>query len=239
MVKNKKQLFYLTIIFLTTIDIILLFYIAFYPVSKTLKYSVISFDLILCAVLWIEFIYSYLHAVDKKQYFKNNSLSILGMLPIDFIFFRALRLIKLIQLIKLFVLARETTGNISKFLKQTYLDKIILVAIFFIFSITVLIRVVDPNINDIQTSVWYIFVSMTSTGYGDVVPATVSGRIIGMVAMIGGILIFASITAVISSLYVSKINRDDRQNLESKLEYLTLEVEKLNKKIDELNDNQK
>ncbi len=233
MVENKKQLFYLILIFLTVVDLLLMTYILVFP-NAALKYWVIAFDLVVCAIMWVEFIYSYLNADDKKTYLKNNSISVLGMLPIDIIFFRALRLIKLLQLIKLFVLARETRGNISNFLKQTYLDKIILAAIIFIFSITVLIRLVDSNIPDIFTALWYTIVSMTGTGYGDVVPATHFGKFIGMIAMVGGFLIFASITAVISSVYMSKISRDNRDNLESKINELNAEIEKLNKKIDEL-----
>ena len=233
MLENKKQLFYLILIFLTVVDLLLMTYILVFP-NVPLKFGVIAFDLVVCAIMWVEFIYSYLNADDKKTYLKNNSISVLGMLPIDIIFFRALRLIKLLQLIKLFVLARETRGNISNFLKQTYLDKIILAAIIFIFSITVLIRLTDSNIPDIFTALWYTIVSMTGTGYGDVVPATHLGKFIGMIAMIGGFLIFASITAVISSVYMSKISRDNRDNLESKINELTAEIEKLNKKIDEL-----
>ncbi len=233
--ENKKQLFYLALIFLTVLDVLLMAYVVFHPSYLTLRYNVFAFDLIVCIMLWIEFIYSYWHASNKKEYLKSNSLSILGMFPIDFIFFRALRLIKLIQLIKLFALARETEGKISKFLKQTYLDKIIVVMIIFVFSITVLIHIVDSNVNDILTALWYTVVSMTSTGYGDVIPATNLGKLIGMIAMTGGILIFASITAVISSLYVSRISRDNHDELKSKIDELNSEIEKLNKKIDELN----
>lgn len=231
---SKKQLVYLIIIFLTVLDLVLMGYATFYSTSRTFKFGVIVFDLILCILMWIEFIYSYLHSENKKQYLKENSLSILGMLPIDIVFFRALRLVKLIQLIKLFVLARETTGNLSKFLKHTYLDKIILISIIFSVFLTVLIRIVDSNINNLQTAFWYIVVTITSTGYGDVVPATASGRLIGIVAMIGGILIFSTITAVISSLYMSKISKANRDDLESKIEDLSEEIKKLNKKIDDL-----
>ena len=52
--------------------------------------------------------------------------------------------------------------------------------------------------------------------------------------MIGGVLIFAAITAVISSIYVSKISHDSHTDLESKIDDLTLEVKELNKKINEL-----
>lgn len=216
------------------LDIILLAFVTFYHPDSSFRYAVIAFDIAICVVLWIEFIYSYLHSEDKKYYLKDNALSVLGMLPVDFVFFRALRLLKLIQLIKLYILARETQGNVSKFLKNTYLDKIILVAIIFIFIITVLILFFDPAIDSFRTALWFIVVSMTSTGYGDVVPSTTSGQIIGIMAMIGGILIFATLTAVISSLYVSKISRDKHDALESKIDDLTCEIEKLNEKIDEL-----
>lgn len=234
MMSTRKRLFYLIIIFLTFLDILFLGYVVFFPVSSTLRYSVVAFDLIVCIILWIEFIYSYRHSKNKKKYLKDNSLSILGMFPIDFIFLRALRLVKLVQLIKLYVLARETTGNISKFLKHTLLDKIIFIAILFIFIVTVSIRLLDPSINDIPTAIWFIVVSMTSTGYGDIVPVTHSGRLIGIIAMIGGILIFATITAAISTIYMSKISRYHHDELESKIDDLTSEVERLNRKIDEL-----
>lgn len=196
--KKSQQILYLILIIATLLDILLLAYIVIFPVDSFLKHCIEAFDLILCIVLWLEFIYSYLHSDNKKQYMKDNSLSILGMLPLNFVFLRALRLIKLFQLIRVFVLARETGGYITKFLKETYLGKIILMAIIFIFAVTVSINFLDPGINGIKTSFWYIMVSMTSTGYGDIVPVSNLGRTIGIISMIGGILIFATITAVIS-----------------------------------------
>lgn len=231
---TRKRLFYLAIIILTLLDILCLASVLVHPISSNFKYFAYGYDLFVCVILWIEFIYSYLHADDRRQYLRSNSLSILGMLPIDFVFLRALRLIKLFQFIKLYVLARETTGRFSRFLKHTYLDKIGLIAILFIFIITILVSIFDSNINDIQTALWYVVVSVTSTGYGDVVPVTISGKIIGIVAMVGGILIFATVTAVISSLYVSKISRDQHSDLESKIDDLASEIERLNEKIDEL-----
>ena len=237
--KKSKQAIYLLLIFTTLMDIILLCYITFYPTSLQFSRAVFSFDLILCIVLWIEFIYSYKHSNDKRKYLEDNFLSIIGMLPVDFVFLRALRLIKLFHLIRVYVLSKDDEELISNFLKRTYLDKIIVIAILFIFICTVLIRVVDSNINNIHTAVWYIIVSMTSTGYGDIVPATTSGYVIGAVAMIGGIMIFSTITAVISSIYVSKISRHNHDSLESKIDDLTAEIDALNKKIDELKKDKK
>ena len=177
-----------------------------------------------------------MHAEDKRKFMRENAISILGMIPVDFFFLRALRLLKLVQLIKLVVILRDSERYITKFFKQTFLDKIILIAIIFIFTVTVLFRIFDSNVDNIQDALWYIVVSMTNTGYGDIVPQTVSGRLLGMLTMVGGIMIFATFTAVISSIYVSKINQDNRDALESKIDDLNSKIEKLNKKIDELNE---
>lgn len=236
---KKLKIFYLIIIVLTLLDILCLVNVMLYPVSLTFKRNVFIFDLLLCVILWIEFIYSYLHAEDRKQYLRDNLLSVLGMLPIDFIFLRALRLIKFFQLIKIFILGYETEGKISRFLQRTYLDKTIFLAIIFIFVITILITIVESDISDIHVALWYIIVSMTSTGYGDIIPSTTSGRVLGVVAMVGGILIFATFTAIISSIYVSVISKDHHDDLESRIDDLTSEIAKLNKKIDELNKKEK
>ncbi len=88
--KKSKQAFYLLLIFTTLMDIILLCYITLYPTSLQFKQVVFSFDFILCIVLWIEFIYSYKHSKDKRKYFEDNFLSIIGMLPVDFVFFKSI-----------------------------------------------------------------------------------------------------------------------------------------------------
>ena len=229
---DRKQAFYFIISILIIIDVIMVFYVSFYSTDTTLKTVFYSFDFILCIILWLEFLYGFYHCEDKKRYLLDNVLSIWGMFPFQFVLFRFFRLIKLVQYIKLFAIQRESEV-LENFLKRTYLDRIISIAILFVFSISFLITF-DYNIGDFKTAFWYIIVSMTGTGYGDVIPGTLTGKALGMVAMIGGILIFSTITAVISSIYVSRISRDSHSDLASKIDDLTFQVDELNKKIDEL-----
>lgn len=231
----KRQLAYLTGIIVTILDILFLLYITFYQVSNSFKFQVIVFDLILCAIFWVEFLYNLKKSQNRREYLKNNGIGILGMLPFNSVFLRPLRFVKLAQFIKFFIMVRDEEKNISEFIRKTYLDKIIIASIVFIVIVTVLVWMLDSNITDFKTAVWYIFVSMTSTGYGDVVPSSVSGKVVGIVAMVGGIIIFSLITAIISSAYISRLNRQNRADLESKIDNLSREVEKLNEKIDELN----
>jgi voltage-gated potassium channel len=235
---DKKQAFYLIITILIVIDLIIVFYVSFYSADLHLKTLFYAFDLILCVILWIEFIYGFYVSDNKKHYLIDNILSIWGMFPFQFVLFRPFRLVKLVQYIKLFAFHHDSVV-LENFLKRTYLDKIISVSILFVCVVSFLIKSFDTNITDFSTALWYIIVSMTGTGYGDIVPGTLTGRVIGMVAMIGGILIFATITAVISSIYVSRISKDSHSDLESKIDDLTLKVDELSKKIDELKNEEK
>jgi voltage-gated potassium channel len=123
--KNPPHSSYIILlIFLTILDLLLWGYILFYPGNSSVMSFVRIFDIGVCILLWIEFIYSYLHSNDKKQFMKENAISILGMLPADFIFLRALRLIRLVHLIKQFIVERNGEKTISNFLKQTYLESV-------------------------------------------------------------------------------------------------------------------
>lgn len=123
--KNPPPSSYIILlIFLTILDLLLWGYILFYPGNSSVMSFVRIFDIGVCILLWIEFIYSYLHSNDKKQFMKENAISILGMFPADFIFLRALRLIRLVHLIKQFIVERNGEKTISNFLKQTYLESV-------------------------------------------------------------------------------------------------------------------
>ncbi len=60
------------------------------------------------------------------------------------------------------------------------------------------------NINTFWDAVWYSVVTMTTVGYGDIVPRTVLGRIAGMFVMLSGISVVSLLTATISSIFVEQ-----------------------------------
>lgn len=60
------------------------------------------------------------------------------------------------------------------------------------------------------TSVWWALVSMTSTGYGDIVPLTPLGRVIGSLVILSGVVLVSFFTATISSLFVAAKIREGK-----------------------------
>lgn len=61
----------------------------------------------------------------------------------------------------------------------------------------------------IPAALWWGIVTMTTTGYGDVVPQTIGGRILSGVVMVGGILIFALWTGILVNGYAEELRRRD------------------------------
>jgi voltage-gated potassium channel len=59
----------------------------------------------------------------------------------------------------------------------------------------------------IPAALWWGITTMTTTGYGDVVPHTVAGRALSGIVMVGGILIFALWTGIIVNGYAEELRR--------------------------------
>lgn len=57
---------------------------------------------------------------------------------------------------------------------------------------------------------WWAVVTLTTVGYGDVVPQTVFGRCVGAVLMLGGVLTLSLVTATVASVFIERKFRRER-----------------------------
>ena len=59
-------------------------------------------------------------------------------------------------------------------------------------------------------AVWWAVVTMTTVGYGDKVPVTTGGRLIGMAVMFFGMTLISLFTATVSSIFVARKIKEGR-----------------------------
>jgi len=71
---------------------------------------------------------------------------------------------------------------------------------------------VNPNVSNVDDALWYVIVTVTSVGYGDIVPYTGLGRIIGVIAMLTAILFASLVTATTTSALLEKF-RTEREEI--------------------------
>jgi voltage-gated potassium channel len=60
---------------------------------------------------------------------------------------------------------------------------------------------------NIPEALWWAVVTLTTTGYGDVVPQTVGGRMVGSVVMVSGILVLALMTGILATGFAEEERR--------------------------------
>ena len=66
-------------------------------------------------------------------------------------------------------------------------------------------HLVDPkSFDNVWLGMWWATQTVTTVGYGDVVPNQAGGQLIASILMIGGLSFFAVLTGMITSLFVAR-----------------------------------
>jgi voltage-gated potassium channel len=66
------------------------------------------------------------------------------------------------------------------------------------------VRAIAPNdFHSVGEGIWWAIVTLATVGYGDVVPTTPWGRVLGSIVIVFGVTFLAYLTATVTSLFVS------------------------------------
>jgi len=106
-------------------------------------------------------------------------------------------------------------------LTQHTLIRIIFAITFFALIGASLVFMFESSVNEqfkaMGDAIWWVLVTMTTVGYGDKVPMTTGGRVIGIIIMFFGLALLSSFTATISSFFIAKKIKEGRGLEEIKL----------------------
>lgn len=105
------------------------------------------------------------------------------------------------QLGRVFVAERKPLGTVA----TLFLMILALGAI----TLHELERAVQPAFDSVPKALWWAVVTLTTTGYGDVVPQTPLGRLIAGIMMICGIGVFALWAGIMATGFAAENRRDD------------------------------
>ena len=78
----------------------------------------------------------------------------------------------------------------------------------------------NPKVESLFEAIYWAMSTVTSTGYGDVAPLTVKGRVLAMAVMVGGGLI----TPLYTALFATALVAPELQDVERKVTEIESEV---------------
>jgi voltage-gated potassium channel len=185
-----------------------------FPISTQSRQVVVTVEVLISILLLLDFLYLLRGAPNRRRYFVRGLgwMDLVGSLPIPF--FRFLRLIPML------VTGRHLRRNEALVARQVGLDQrakstllgFVLVAVVIFETAAILVleyEVGAPGASIVsgEDALWWSFVTVTTVGYGDMVPVTTGGRIVGIALMTVGIGLFSVITSFTADWFRRSRNR--------------------------------
>jgi voltage-gated potassium channel len=96
---------------------------------------------------------------------------------------------------------------------------IILVGTFVMYVIES--KVPNTEIKTLGDSLWWVIETITTVGYGDIVPISSLGRTVALVFMFGGILTITTIMSIVSTgFYKKRVSKEENERRQEEFEHL-------------------
>jgi voltage-gated potassium channel len=132
------------------------------------------------------------------------------LIPIDLRMLRVLRLFRLLMLVR-YSTALQTLGRVIQDEYRALLGALLVILILLLFASTAMYfleRDVQPDkFGSIPAAAWWALSTLTTVGYGDAVPHTALGKLLGGVVMLLGVGMIALPVAIIATGFSLESNR--------------------------------
>jgi voltage-gated potassium channel len=143
---------------------------------------------------------------NRRGYLRGHWIDLVALIPAGRAL-RILRTLRLLRLVRAFAGFYRALSHVSSLAEHRGLQMIVLswLGVMVICTATVYVAEgdINPAIHTPFDALWWGVTTMTTVGYGDVVPMTAEGRIAASVLMLLGIALFSAVTAIITSFLLS------------------------------------
>lgn len=142
--------------------------------------------------------------------------------------FKIVRITRLLRILRIFKVIRysskiQVLGRVLR-KERNVLLSVLAIAIFYVFLTALIMFNAEPHINPVTGAVtfedffdalYWATVTLTTVGYGDMIPATDLGRFISMVSSLFGVAIIALPSGVITASYLEELRSQRRKKQEN------------------------
>jgi len=130
-----------------------------------------------------------------------------------------------------------STSTVIEVLTRHHLDVMFGLATLFWFGAAFAIYAIEadqnPDIDNFADALWWSLITMSTVGYGEVVPVTLAGRVVAAGLIMGGLAMLGVIIANISALVISEDTIEEVDVVTAQLDEVLERLDRLEQKLDE------
>ena len=202
----------------------------------------LAIDLVI-VITYAAFVVDYLArlslATDRPRWFLRHLVDLAVI---------ALPLLRPLRLLRLLVLLAALQKAIGGAIRGRVAAYTVSGAVLLIYAASLAILETErgqpgAKIANFGDAVWWSITTVTTVGYGDLVPTTGTGRVIAVLLMMGGISLLGVVTATLASWIVQRVAQEDSEDqaataaqIEAVHEDVRLQMEGLRNEIQQLRD---
>ena len=201
------------------------------PVVYVQLFSMLDFGV--CITFMLDFCLRLYMAPVKSEYIKWGWIDLISSLP-QLEGLRWGRALRLVRIIRAFRSMRFMHKKLEDRLSDPFALVLFVSFILITFGAMSILYLESPlkegNIKTAEQALWWVFVTMTTVGYGDFYPVSMEGRILAGLLMSAGVGIFGIFTVKCTQILLSSAHEEDEKHLQEihdEVKQLRLEIREL------------
>lgn len=192
------------------------------------------FELLSNLVVWFFFVFETVLltslVADKKTYLKTNWMNLLiiaGGIPVLWGFFGYAGILRTLRLLLIVGLLFNVSNTVLGVLSRNQIGQVLVVGLVFVLMSGILIAGIDPAVETPWDGIWWAWVTVTTVGYGDIVPESNIGRMFGAVLILMGVCLFSLLTAGFAAFFISEEEGKIEEKEDVTIEQLNLVLQRI------------
>jgi len=222
-------------------DILILIFLAldFALSLKPVILSLVNFDIIVSLLIILQSAKWIKKQEHKKRYLTKNWIYIPAMIPFAYLIIllspHMHYLVVILLLFRIYALFKYAMRikDIIRITEKTRLDYATFILVgTFVFGSLLFFWVespVNPQASTLDDAAYFMIVTMSTVGYGNIVPYTGIGRFISVIAIIVGVGYAGWVTAAIATSLIEQLREERKTESEKEVKSLEIILDKLDK----------
>ncbi len=170
-------------------------------------------------VIWLVFLFetsllTYL-VHDKRRYLANNWMNliiILAGIPAEWAYTPLVGALRNLRLLLMIFLLVRVSRRLREYLAGGRIGSMLAIIGVVVVLSGIVVSRIDPSIGTVWDGMWWSWVTLSHTGYGDIVPHSGAGRFFGALIILLGVVLISLFTANLSAYLIgSEVGKVEKE----------------------------